>query len=126
MSTTINPEVGALWKDVEQLDKEIAEIRVSLDRLIKTARANFRRAIWQSVVLVISIVIATVGGLAYQTSVLNKRFEQIERRRQESAERFAARSELAERNLKTFLDQSERNRTTASADLKQEVRAQRK
>jgi hypothetical protein len=126
MSRTINPEIAALGKSVEHLGQEIAETRASLDRLNKIVRADIRQTVWQSVALVISILIATVGGLAYQTSVLNKRFEQIERRRQEAAERFAARSELAERNLKTFLDRSERNRTKASADLKQEVREQRK
>lgn len=126
MSATSNPEIAALWKKVEQLDKEIAEVRASLDRLNKLVRANIRNAVWQSVALVISILVATVGGLAYQTSVLDKRFEQIERRRQESAERFAARSELAEKNLKLFLDRSEKERTAASDDLKQEVRAQRK
>ena len=125
MSTTHSPEVAALGKSVEQLGKEIAETRASLDRLNNTVRANVRNAIWQSVALVISILIATVGGLAYQTSVLNKRFEQIERDRQESEEKFAASSELAEKNFKpSSIDPRETE--PVSADLKQEVRAQRK
>ena len=126
MSATSNPEIAALWKTVEQLDKEIAEIRASLNRLNKIVRANIRQAVWQSVALVISIFIATVGGLAYQTSVLDKRFEQIEKRWKESDEKFAARSKLSEENLKTYLEQSERNRTAPSDDLKREVRARRK
>ena len=115
MSATSNPEIAALWKKVEQLDKEIAEIRGSLDRLTKIVRGNIRQAVWQSIALVISIFIATVGGLAYQTSVLNKRFEQIEKRRKESDERFVARRELSAKNI-----------TARFEDLKQEVRAQRK
>jgi peptidoglycan hydrolase CwlO-like protein len=126
MSATSNPEIAALWKKVEQLDKEIAEIRASLNRLNKIVRANIRQAVWQSIALVISILIATVGGLAYQTSVLDKRFEQIEKRWKESDEKFAARSELSEKNLNTHIEQSEKNIISRFEDLKQEVRARRK
>lgn len=126
MSATSNPEIAALWKKVEQLDKEIAEIRASLNRLNKIVRANIRHAVWQSITLFISLCITVAGGLAYQTSVLNNRFEEIEKRWKEADEKFAARSEQSEKNLKTYLEQSEKNRSTLSDNLKQEVRAQRK
>jgi len=126
MSTTLDPEIAALWQKVEQHDKEIAEIRGSLNRLNKIVRANIRQAVWQSIALFISLCMAIVGGLAHQTSVLNNRFEQIEKRWKESDEKLAESSELAERNLKTLLDRSEKDRIAASDDLKQEVRARRK
>lgn len=75
MSATSNPEIAALWKKVEQLDKEIAEVRAILNRLIKTVRSNIRQAVWQSIALFISVCLTMAGGLAYQTSVLNNRFE---------------------------------------------------
>ena len=56
MSVTSNPEVAALWKEVEQLGKEIAELRGSLNRLNKIVRANIRQAVWQSIALFISII----------------------------------------------------------------------
>jgi peptidoglycan hydrolase CwlO-like protein len=124
MSATSNPEIAALWKKVEQLDKEIAEIRASVDRLSKIVRGNLHQAVWQSVALVISICIAVVGGLAYQTSVLNKRFEQIEKRWKESDEKFAERSELSAKTLNTHVEQSKKKITARFEDLKQEVRAQ--
>ena len=74
----------------------------------------------------ISRCMAIVVGLAYQTSVLNNRFEQIEKGWEESDKKFAERSKLSEENLKTHLEQSERNRTARFGNLKQEVRAQRK
>jgi peptidoglycan hydrolase CwlO-like protein len=126
MSATSNPEIAALWGKVEQLDKEIAEIRGSLNQLNKIVRATVRQAVWRSIALVISICMAIVGGLAYQTSVLNNRFEQIEKRWKESDEKFAARSELSEENLNTHIEQSEKNIISRFEDLKQEVRAQRK
>ncbi|MEK6407656.1 MAG: hypothetical protein AABN34_11890, partial [Acidobacteriota bacterium] len=119
-------EIAALWKKVEQLDKEIAEIRASLNRLNKIVRANIRQAVWQSIALFTSLCITVAGGLAYQTSVLNNRFEQMEKGWEESDKKFAERSRLSEENLKTYLEQSEKNRTTLSDNLKQEVRAQRK
>lgn len=126
MSTTVNPEIAGLWKKVEQLDKEIAEVRASLNRLNKIVRANIRQTVWQSIALFMSLSVAIVGGLAYQTSVLNNRFEQIEKGWEESDKKFAERSKLSEENLKTDLEQSERNRTARFGNLNQEVRPRRK
>ena len=126
MSATSNPEIAALWKKVEQLDKELAEVRATLNRLIKTVRANIRQAVWQLIALFISLCITVAGGLAYQTNVLNKRFAQMEKGWAESDKRFAERSKLSEENLKTYLQESEKNRTTPSNSLKAKVRARRK
>jgi DNA repair exonuclease SbcCD ATPase subunit len=126
MTSSSNPEIAELWEKVEQLDKEIAEVRASINRLNKIVRANIRQAVWQSIVLFISVCLAVAGGLAYQTSVLNKRFAQMEKDWKESDRRFAERSKLSEENLKTYLEQSEKNRTTPSDNLKPKVRVPRK
>jgi hypothetical protein len=126
MSAKSDPEIAELWKKVEQLGKEIAEVRATLKRLIKTVRANIRLAVWQSIVLFISVCTTTAGGLAYQTSVLNRRFAQMERAWAESDKKFADRTKLSEENLKTYLEQSERNRTARFGNLKREARARRK
>jgi len=126
MSTTVNPEIAALRDKIEEHGKELAEIQSSLNRLIKTVRASVCQAIWQSIALFISLCVTIVGGLAYQTSVLNNRFEQIEKGWEESDKRFAERSKLSEENLKPHLEQSERNRTARFGNLKQEVRSRRK
>ena len=126
MSATSNPEIAELWEKLEQLDKEIAEVRASINRLNKIVRANIRQAIWQSIALFISVCMAVAGGLAYQTSVLNKRFARIEKSWQESGRRFAESSKLSEENLKTYLEQSEKNRTTPSDNLNPKVRVRRK
>jgi len=126
MTSSSNPEIAELWEKLEQLDKEIAEVRASINRLNKIVRANIRQAVWQSIVLFISVCLAVAGGLAYQTSVLNKRFAQMEKDWKESDRRFAERSKLSEENLKTYLDQSEKNRTTPSDNLKPKVRVRRK
>lgn len=126
MSTTSNPEIAALWKTVEQIDKEIAEVRASLNRLNKIVRANIRQAVWQSIALFIAICVTIAGGLAYQTSLLDNRFEKMKKRWEESDKKFAERSKLSEENLKTYIEQSERNRTARFGDLKRQVRARRK
>jgi DNA repair exonuclease SbcCD ATPase subunit len=126
MTSSSNPEIAALWEKLEQLDKEIAEVRASINRLNKIVRANIRQAVWQSIAVFISVCMAVAGGLAYQTSVLNKRFAQMEKDWKESDRRFAERSKLSEENLKTYLDQSEKNRTTPSDKFKPKVRVRRK
>jgi hypothetical protein len=126
MTSSSNPEIAALWEKLEQIDKEIAEVRASINRLNKIVRANIRQAVWQSIAVFISVCMAVAGGLAYQTSVLNKRFAQMEKGWEEGDTKFAERSKLSEENLKTYLDQSEKNRTTPSDNLKPKVRVRRK
>ncbi|MFY9609212.1 MAG: hypothetical protein WAU45_11445 [Blastocatellia bacterium] len=126
MSAPFNPEIASLWRTAEQLDKEIAEIRARLNRLNKIVRANICQAVWQSIALFIGLGMTVAGGLAYQTSVLNNRFEQIEKRWEESDKRFAASSESAEKNLTTLIEESETNEAHPVDNLKQQVRPRRK
>ena len=108
MSARSDPEIAELWKKVEGIGKEIAELRADLNRLKKIVRANIRQALRQSILLFISLCIAVAGGLAYQTSVLNNRFKQIEKGWEEADKKFEERSERSKESLKTYLEQSER------------------
>lgn len=104
MSATINPEITALRERVEAQSREIAELRGNIQQLDKIVSATTRQSVWQLIVLVVSLCGAVVGGLAYQTTMIDKRIEQIEKRIELSEQHIIARFE----------------------DLKQEVRAQRK
>jgi hypothetical protein len=104
MSTTFNPEIAALRKEVEGYGKELAEMRGTVNQLNKIVSASVRQSIWQLIALLVSLCVTIAGGLAYQGSVMDKRYEQIEKR----------------------IEQSEKNITARFEDLKQEVRAQRK
>ncbi len=115
MSTTINPEITSLRERIEAQSREIAELRGNIQQLDKIVSATTRQSIWQLIVLVVSLCSAVVGGLAYQTTMIDKRMEQIEKR-----------IELTERNLNVRIDAVEKNLATRFEDLKQEVRAQRK
>lgn len=61
------------------------------------------------------ITLAIGGGLAHQTSRIDKRIEQLETRIDQS-----------EKNLTTRFEDSEKDITARFDELKQEVRAQRK
>ncbi len=104
MSATINPEIASLREKVEAQGSQISELRGSLQQLDKIVGATTRQSIWQLIALVISLCAAIVGGLAYQTAMIDKRIEQVEKR----------------------IELSEKNMTARFDDLKQEVRAQRK
>lgn len=97
MSTTFNPEISALRE-------ELAEMRGTVNQLNKIVSASVRQSIWQLIALLVSLCVTIAGGLAYQGSVMDKRYEQIEKR----------------------IEQSEKNITARFEDLKQEVRALRK
>jgi hypothetical protein len=104
MSTTLNPEVAALRKEVEAYSKELAEMRGTVNQLNKIVSASVRQSMWQLIALIVTLLVAIGGGLAYQTSMIEKRIEQVEKR----------------------IEQSDKNMAARFEDLKQEVRAQRK
>ncbi|MFY9553881.1 MAG: hypothetical protein WAV20_19720 [Blastocatellia bacterium] len=120
--STLNPEIAALRDKVEEHGKELAEMRGSLHQLDKIIGATVRQSIWQLIALIVTLVVSIGGGLAYQTSIIDKRFEQIEQRFEQSDKNFDARFEQLEKRI----EQSEKNITARFEDLKQELRAQRK
>src|SRR5437870_2308071 len=104
MSATFNPEIAALREKVEAQGKELYELRGSVSQLDKIVAATTRQSIWQLIALIITLCLAISGGLAYQTTMIDKRIDQIEKR----------------------IEQSEKNIISRFEDLKEEVRAQRK
>ena len=115
MSTTVNPEIAALRDKVEEHGKELAEMRGSVHQLDKIIGATVRQSIWQLIALIVSLCLAIAGGLAYQTNVIDKRFEQMEN---SSNSRFE--------QIEKRIEQSEKNIIARFEDLKQEVRARPK
>ena len=97
-------------------------MRGTVNQLNKIVSASVRQSIWQLIAVLVSLCVTIAGGLAYQGSVMDKRYEQIEKRFEQSDKNFGDRFEQLERRI----EQSERNITARFEDLKQEVRAQRK
>ena len=118
MSATFNPELASLREKVEAQGSQISEIRGSLQQLDKIVSATTRQSVWQLIALIVSLSIAIVGGLAYQTAMIDKRIDQIEKRFEQIDKRI---DQLGQR-----IELSEKNITARFEDLKQEVRAQRK
>ncbi|MGH9842794.1 MAG: hypothetical protein ACREEM_28970 [Blastocatellia bacterium] len=113
---TIEPEISELHA------KEIAELRGTVHQLDKTVNAASRQTIWQFIALLATLFIAIAGGLVYQTNMIDKRMELLERNQ---AIHYQA---LKEQNqvLKDQIIQIEKNMNARFEDLKQEVRANRR
>ncbi len=126
MSAAINPETAALREKVEAQGIGIAEIRGNVQQLDKIVAATTRQSVWQLIALIVSLCLAIIGGLAYQTTMLEKRIEQLERSQNQRADAIEKRIEQSEKNMILLLQQTEKNLTARFEDLKQEVRAQRK
>jgi hypothetical protein len=99
----------------KEYGKELAEMRGTVNQLNKIVSASVRQSIWQLIPLIVSLCVTMAGGLAYQANVMDKRFEQIEKRVEQS-----------ERNMTARFGDLEKNMTSRFEDLKEEVRAQRK
>ena len=126
MSASISPEFIALREKVEAQSLEIAEMRGSLRQINQIVSATTRQSIWQLIALVVSLCGAIIAGLAYQTTMIEKRIEQLERSQNQRADAIEKRIEQSEKNINARFEQSEKNITARFEDLKQEVRAQRK
>ncbi len=133
MSTTFNPEVAALRKEVEEYGKELAEMRGTVNQLNKIVSASVRQSIWQLIAVFVSLCVTIAGGLAYQTSAIDKRIEQLERSSNTRYEQIEKRFEQSDKNfgdrfeqLEKRIEQSDKNMAARFEDLKQEVRGQRK
>ena len=131
--STLNPEIAALRERIEAQGKELAEIRGSVHQLDKIIGATVRQSIWQLIALMVTLLVAIGGGLAYQTSMIDKRFDQFEKRfvqsDKNSGDRFEQiekRIEQSERNMTQRFEDFEKNMAARFDDLKQEVRARRK
>src|SRR4030095_16277875 len=138
------PEFIALKEKVDSHDMAIAEIRGSLQPLEKIVTATARQSVWQLIALVITLSGVILGGLAYQSASLEKRFDQMEKRFDQMERSTNARFEQVnarfdqsqkymntrfdqmEKNFNERMEQSEKNINTRFEDLKQEVRASRK
>lgn len=104
---------------------ELAEIRGSVHRLDKIIGATVRQSIWQLIALIVTLLLAISGGLAYQTTAIDKRIEQLDR---SSSTRFDDRKKdrAVREDYDWAFEDFERNITARFEDLKQEVRTQRK
>jgi predicted PurR-regulated permease PerM len=122
MSTTLNPEIAALRDKVEEHGKELAEMRGTVNQLNKIVSASVRQSIWQLIAVIVTLLVAIGGGLAYQTSAIDKRIEQMEKSSNMRFEMIEKQFEQVEKRV----DQSEKNIIARFEDLKQEVRTQRK
>lgn len=131
------PEFIALKEKVDSHDVAIAEIRGSLQQLEKIVTATARQSVWQLTAVVITLSGVLLGGLAYQSASLEKRFDQMDKRFDQMERSFNARFDQSERSMnarfdqmeKNFndrMEQSEKNINARFEDLKQEVRASRK
>ena len=126
MSATLNPEIAALREKVEAQGMELAEIRGSVHQLDKIIGATVRQSIWQLIALLVTLFVAIAGGLAYLTSSVDKRIEQMERSSNTRFEMIEKRIDQSEKNMTARFEDLEKNITARFEDLKQEVRAQRK
>jgi len=111
---------------LEGYGKELAEMRGSINQLSQIVNASVRQSVWQLIALIVSLCMTIAGGLAYQASVMDKRFEQIEKRLEQSERNMTSRFEDLEKNMTSRFGDLEKNMTSRFEDLKEEVRAQRK
>lgn len=111
----INPQVQELERRVHGVELTVAKMEGEMQEVKRIAGDTTRQTIWQFVIFTLTMLLALIGAIKYQTDVMRRemdlRFEVMEKRFQAVEQRI----ELSEKNL-----------TARFEDLKQEVRANRK
>lgn len=115
MNASINPDFSALRDKLEMQGKEISELRGSINQLDKTVSSIRGQSVWQLIALIVTLSGSIVGSLAYQTHVIEKRLELVEKH-------FNIRIDAVEKRI----EMSEKNLIARFEDLTEEVRALRK
>ncbi len=124
MSTTLNPEIADVQDKVEEHSKELAEMRGNLHQLSMSRRsrttlrtrhkiigATARLSIRRLIALIVTLLVAIAAGLAYQTSSIDKRIEQMERSSNTRLEMIEKRIDQSEKNMNARLEDLARNIT---------------
>lgn len=101
-------------------------MRGTVNQLNKIVSASVRQSVWQLIALLVTLFVAIAGGLAYLTSSVDKRIEQMERSSNTRFEMIEKQIDQSEKNMTARFEDLEKNITGRFEDLKQEVRAQRK
>jgi hypothetical protein len=112
---TLRERVDAQYKELMIQGKEIYELRGNLQQLEKIVSASARQSIWQMIAMIVTLSGSVIGALAYQTHMIDKRFEQMDKR-----------IDSVEKNLANRIDFLEKNLNGRFEDFKQEIRAQHK
>lgn len=118
----IEPEISELRSKGEAQAREVSELRGSFQQLDKTVNAASRQTIWQFIALLATLFIAIAGGLVYQTNMIDRRMELLERNQAIHYQALKDQNQV----LKDQIIQLEKNFNTRFEDLKQEVRANRR
>jgi tetrahydromethanopterin S-methyltransferase subunit G len=100
----VNPELIELREKYDQLSERVARVEGRTSDVTK-------QTIWQFVIFMVGIAGLVIGLVNYQNSVLEKRFDEINKRIEQGNSDLGARLERVERNLD---------------DLNKELRSQRK
>ena len=99
MSAMINPDLVSVKQQLDAQGKEIAELRGSVTQMEKYLISVNRQSTLQIAAIVISLCLTMAGGLYYQTTAMDRRIEQMERRFDERISGVEKRLERVERNL---------------------------
>jgi predicted nucleic acid-binding Zn-ribbon protein len=113
----VRPEISELREKYDALQAKYENLSEHLSRAEGRITDNSRQTIWQFVIFLVSVAGLVIGLVNYQTSVLEKRFEEINHRFEEVNRRI----EQGQRDLSARLERVERNLD----ELNKELRARR-
>jgi predicted nucleic acid-binding Zn-ribbon protein len=95
----INPEITELREKYETLQSKYELLNERLSRAEGRVSDAAKQTIWQFVVFMVGIGGLIVGLVNYQTNVLDKRFDAVNRHIEQGQKDLGVRLERVERNL---------------------------
>lgn len=111
----IDPKILKIESENRELRERILVLEARHEELSRKANSYTMQTTWQFIAFAITVVVALLGAGYYQTTVLDKRIDQVEKRLEQRIDQIDKR-----------MDQMEKNMNARFEDLRQVVLADRK
>jgi len=76
----INPRLTDLEEKSKNLRERIIALEAKHEELSRKVTRFASQIIWQSISFAVIMIVTVLGAMSYQTSILDKRIDQIEKR----------------------------------------------
>lgn len=115
----VDPRILKVETENRELRERVLVLEAKHEELSRKANSYSMQTTWQFIAFAITMVATVLGAVYYQTNVLDKRIDQVEKRLEQRIEQVDAR-------LNSRMDQVEKSLNARFEDLRQVVLADRK
>lgn len=114
----VNPEIIQLREKYEMLQSKYELLSERVSRTEGRVSDATKQTIWQFVIFMVGVAGLIIGLVNYQNSILEKRFDQMEKRLEQMQKDTDSRLEQMQKDTNSRLERVERNLDELNKELR--------